>query len=57
MQVNIQIPDGVQPGGYVPIVVQVGDTSTTPRSVWIPRIGECRGGMMFQKQDSSSDLS
>ena len=35
MQVNVQIPSGVQPGGYVPVVLQVGDASTTPGAVWI----------------------
>jgi trimeric autotransporter adhesin len=35
MQVNIQIPSGVQPGGYVPVVLQVGDASTTPGAVWV----------------------
>jgi uncharacterized protein (TIGR03437 family) len=35
MQVNVQIPDGVQPGGYVPVVLQVGDAFTTPGAVWI----------------------
>ncbi len=35
MQVNVQIPNGVQPGGYVPVVLQVGDASTTPGAVWI----------------------
>jgi uncharacterized protein (TIGR03437 family) len=35
MQVNVQIPSGVRPGGYVPVVLQVGDTSTTPGAVWI----------------------
>ena len=35
MQVNVQIPEGVQPGGYVPVVLTVGDTSTTPGAVWI----------------------
>jgi uncharacterized protein (TIGR03437 family) len=35
MQVNVQIPSGVQPGGYVPVVLQVGDSSTTPGAVWI----------------------
>ena len=29
-QVNVQIPNGVQPGGYVPVVLQVGDVTTTP---------------------------
>jgi trimeric autotransporter adhesin len=35
MQVNIRIPDGVQPGGYVPIVLKVGDASTPEDAVWI----------------------
>ena len=35
IQVNIQIPDGVEPGGYVPVVLQVGSASTTPGAVWI----------------------
>jgi uncharacterized protein (TIGR03437 family) len=35
IQVNVQIPNGVQPGGYVPVVLQVGDASTTPGAVWI----------------------
>ena len=35
MQVNVQIPNGVQPGGYVPVLVQVGDTSTIADAVWI----------------------
>jgi uncharacterized protein (TIGR03437 family) len=35
MQINVQIPNGVQPGGYVPVVLQVGDASTTPDAVWI----------------------
>ena len=35
MQVNVKIPDGVQPGGYVPVVLQVGNASTTPGAVWI----------------------
>jgi uncharacterized protein (TIGR03437 family) len=34
MQVNIRIPDGVDPGGYVPVVLQVGDRSSGS-SVWI----------------------
>jgi uncharacterized protein (TIGR03437 family) len=34
MQVNVQIPSGVQPGGYVPVVLQVGDRITSP-AVWI----------------------
>jgi uncharacterized protein (TIGR03437 family) len=34
MQVNVQIPR-VQPGGYVPVVLQVGDVSTTAGAVWI----------------------
>ena len=35
LQVNVQIPSGVQPGGYVPVVLKVGDASTTPDAVWI----------------------
>jgi trimeric autotransporter adhesin len=35
MQVNIQIPTGVQPGGYVPVVLGVGDTSTVAGASWI----------------------
>jgi len=34
MQVNVQISTGVQPGGYVPVVLQVGDRSSSP-AVWI----------------------
>ena len=40
MQVNVKIPDGVQPGGYVPVVLQVGDASTTPGAVWIAVSGK-----------------
>ncbi len=35
LQVNIQIPPGVQPGGYVPVVLQVGNNSTVSGAVWI----------------------
>jgi len=35
MQINVQIPSGVQPGGYVPVVLKVGDASTTPDAVWV----------------------
>jgi uncharacterized protein (TIGR03437 family) len=35
MQVNVQVPAGVQPGGYVPITLQVGDVSSVPGAVWI----------------------
>ena len=35
MQVNIQVPNGVQLGGYVPVVLQVGNASTTAGAVWI----------------------
>jgi len=34
MQVNVQIPSGVQPGGYVSVVLQVGDRASSP-AVWI----------------------
>jgi uncharacterized protein (TIGR03437 family) len=33
-QVNVQIPSGVQPGGYVPVILQVGDR-TSGTAVWI----------------------
>ena len=35
MQVNVRIPDGVPPGGYVPVVLRVGDASSAPDDVWI----------------------
>jgi uncharacterized protein (TIGR03437 family) len=35
MQVVISIPAGVKPGGYVPVVIQVGDGATTEGSAWI----------------------
>ncbi len=34
LQVNVQIPGGVQPGGYVPVVLQVGDRASSSE-VWI----------------------
>jgi trimeric autotransporter adhesin len=34
MQVNVLIPNGVQPGGYVPVVLTVGAQSSGP-GVWI----------------------
>jgi uncharacterized protein (TIGR03437 family) len=39
MQVNIQIPQGVQPGGSVPVVLTVGSASTVPGAVWIAVAG------------------
>lgn len=39
MQVNVKIPDGVQLGGYVPVVLQVGAASTTSGAVWIAVAG------------------
>jgi uncharacterized protein (TIGR03437 family) len=39
MQINVQIPTGVQPGGYVPVVLTVGDASTTEDAVWIAVAG------------------
>jgi uncharacterized protein (TIGR03437 family) len=33
-QVNVQIPSGVQPGGYVPVILEVGDR-TSGTAVWI----------------------
>jgi uncharacterized protein (TIGR03437 family) len=35
MQVNIQIPAGITAGGYVPVVLTVGNTSTAAGAVWI----------------------
>jgi uncharacterized protein (TIGR03437 family) len=33
-QINVQIPAGVQPGGYVPVALKVGDQTSSP-AVWI----------------------
>jgi uncharacterized protein (TIGR03437 family) len=35
LQFTLQVPSGVQPGGYVPVVLQVGDASSTADAVWI----------------------
>ncbi len=35
MQINVQIPNGVTSGGYVPVVLTVGDASTVNGAVWI----------------------
>ncbi len=35
MQVNVQIPTGVTPGGYVPVVLTVGTASTVNGALWI----------------------
>ena len=35
MQINVQIPNGVQPGGYAPVVLTVGDASSINGAVWI----------------------
>jgi uncharacterized protein (TIGR03437 family) len=35
MQLNLQIPAGVTPGGYVPVVLQIGSASTVNGAVWI----------------------
>jgi trimeric autotransporter adhesin len=40
MQVNLQIPDGVEPGGYVPVTLQVGGNSPKPSAVWIAVTGK-----------------
>ncbi len=34
MQINVLIPNGVQPGGYVPVSINVGDVESAP-GVWI----------------------
>jgi uncharacterized protein (TIGR03437 family) len=35
MQINVQIPNGVQPGGYAPVALRVGDASSIDGAVWI----------------------
>ncbi len=35
MQLNLLIPAGVKPGGYVPVTLQVGSASTVDGAVWI----------------------
>jgi uncharacterized protein (TIGR03437 family) len=35
MQINVQIPNGVQPGGYAPVALRVGDASSIAGAVWI----------------------
>jgi uncharacterized protein (TIGR03437 family) len=35
MQVNLQIPRGIQSGGYVPVVLHVGNAGTVSDAVWI----------------------
>jgi uncharacterized protein (TIGR03437 family) len=35
MQLNVQIPLGATPGGYVPVTLQVGGASTVDGAVWI----------------------
>ena len=35
MQVVIQIPVGVRPGGYVPVELQVGDRSNVSEAAWV----------------------
>lgn len=35
MQVVVQIPSGVQAGGYVPVVLQVGGVSSVAGAAWI----------------------
>jgi len=39
MQINLQLPSGIQPGGYVPVILQVGNASTVPGAVWIAVAG------------------
>ena len=38
MQVNVQIPSGVRPGGYVPVVLRVGEAASSPAG-WIAVAG------------------
>ncbi len=35
MQVVVQIPSSVKPGGYVPVVLQVGDLTSVEGAIWI----------------------
>jgi uncharacterized protein (TIGR03437 family) len=35
IQINVQIPNGVQPGGYAPVALRVGDVSSIDGAVWI----------------------
>jgi uncharacterized protein (TIGR03437 family) len=35
MQLNLLIPAGVRPGGYVPVTLEVGSASTVDGAVWI----------------------
>ena len=35
MQVVIQIPSSVKPGGYVPVVLQVGEVTSVEGAIWI----------------------
>jgi uncharacterized protein (TIGR03437 family) len=35
MQVNVRIPDGVQPSGYVPVVISMGEAGSAFDTVWI----------------------
>jgi uncharacterized protein (TIGR03437 family) len=39
LQVNVKIPDGVQPGGYVPVVISVGEAGSAADAVWIAVAG------------------
>jgi uncharacterized protein (TIGR03437 family) len=39
IQVNVQIPIGVEPGGCVPVVLQIGGASTIAGAVWIAVAG------------------
>lgn len=38
MQINAQIPNGVTAGGYAPVVVTIGDSSTVSDAVWISAV-------------------
>jgi uncharacterized protein (TIGR03437 family) len=40
MQIVVQIPPGVQPGGYVPVQLQVGSGSTVRGAAWIAVAGK-----------------
>ncbi len=41
MQINVQVPSGaIQPGGYVPVILQVGTAASEPDAVWIAVLQE-----------------
>jgi uncharacterized protein (TIGR03437 family) len=39
MQINVRIPESAQSGGYVPVILRVGNANTIPGAVWIAVAG------------------